>query len=83
MLNRYKKVLKEKGLIHLKTDSQFLHGYTLGILEKLKAKVLLSSHDIYKGNVNCEDPILNIKTFYEHIFLKNKQPITYICFQIN
>ena len=34
MLNRYQKVLKEKGLIHLKTDSQFLHGYTLGILEK-------------------------------------------------
>ncbi len=83
MFNRYKKVLKPKGRIHLKTDSQFLHGYTLGILEKIQAKVLLSSHDIYNRSSNNEDSILNIKTFYENIFLKNKQPITYICFQIN
>ena len=28
-LNRYKNILVDKGMVHLKTDSEFLHGYTL------------------------------------------------------
>jgi len=83
MLNRYKNVLKKNALVHLKTDSQFLHGYTLGVLEKLEANIILSSHDIYNSNLINTNQILSIKTFYEKQFLKNKQPITYICFQIN
>jgi len=34
-LNSYKKIIKPKGIIHLKTDSEFLHGYTLGLIEAL------------------------------------------------
>jgi len=83
MLNRYRNVLKKNALVHLKTDSQFLHGYTLGVLEKLEANIILSSHDIYNSNLINTNQILSIKTFYEKQFLKNKQPITYICFQIN
>ena len=52
----------------------------LGILEKSKSNIICSYYDLYKNN---DDDILNIKTFYEKIFLKNKQPITYICFQIH
>ena len=29
MLNIYKNIIKKKGIIHLKTDSEFLYGYTL------------------------------------------------------
>ncbi len=83
MLNRYRNVLKKNALVHLKTDSQFLHGYTLGVLEKLEANIICSSHDIYNSNLINTNHILSIKTFYEEKFLKNKQPITYICFQIN
>jgi len=32
-LDRYHTILKPEGRIHLKTDSEFLHGYTLGLLE--------------------------------------------------
>jgi len=83
MLNKYRCVLKKNALLHLKTDSQFLHGYTLGILEKLEGNIILASHDIYNSNFIHEDHVLTIKTFYEKKFLKNKKPITYICFQIN
>jgi tRNA (guanine-N7-)-methyltransferase len=83
MLNRYKDVLKKDSLLHLKTDSQFLHGYTLGVLEKIEGNIIVSSHDIYNSNLIQKYQILNIQTFYEKQFLKNNQPITYICFQIH
>jgi len=31
-LKLYNNVLKPDGIVHLKTDSEFLHGYTLGLL---------------------------------------------------
>ena len=83
MFSKYKRVLKEKALIHLKTDSQFLHGYTLGVLERLNSKIIVSSHDIYNSNLISKYDYLNIKTFYEKKFLKNNLAITYICFQIS
>jgi len=83
MLNKYKNILSKGSLLHLKTDSQFLHGYTLGVLEKLKSSIILTSHDIYNSDLIKTNDVLGIKTFYEQKFLKNKQPITYICFQIN
>ena len=83
MFSKYKCFLKEKSLVHLKTDSQFLHGYTLGVLERLNSKIIVSSHDIYNSNLIDKYDYLKIKTFYEKKFLKNNLAITYICFQIS
>ena len=83
MFSKYICVLKEKAFVHLKTDSQFLHGYTLGILERLNCKIIVSSHDIYNSNLIDKYDYLKIKTFYEKKFLKNNLAITYICFQIS
>ena len=83
MFSKYKCVLKEKALVHLKTDSQFLHGYTLGVLERLNSKIIVSSHDIYNSNLIDKYDYLKINTFYEKKFLKNNLAITYICFQIS
>ena len=68
-LELYKKILKPKGMVHLKTDSEFLHGYTLGLLEGMSIKPLNSNHDIYK-NLNAPEEVINIKTHYETIFSK-------------
>ena len=46
-LNRYKKILKDDGIIHLKTDSEFLYGYTLGLLQGLEHEIISAHHDIY------------------------------------
>ena len=83
MLTKYKRILKKDSLIHLKTDSQFLYGYTLGVLEKIEGKIIKNSHDIYHSYLMEKNQFLSIQTFYEKKFLKNNQPITYICFQIN
>ena len=77
-LKMYNQILQKGGVVNLKTDSQFLHGYTLGILETGPYKIIKSMHDIY--NVGFNDNRLNIKTHYEEMFLLNKQPITYIQF---
>ena len=78
-LNIYKNILVDKGMVHLKTDSEFLHGYTLGVLKGIKP--LNSNHDIYK-NRNAPDEVVNIQTHYESLFLKEDKPITYIKFKI-
>lgn len=78
-LNRYKNILVDKGMVHLKTDSEFLHGYTLGVLEGMSIKPLFSNHDIYKNN-NAPDEVINIKTHYEKLFLETKKNISYLRF---
>tara|TARA_B100000579_G_C22792382_1_gene835232 strand:+ start:402 stop:1067 length:666 start_codon:yes stop_codon:yes gene_type:complete len=77
-LSKYSSVLEPNGLIHLKTDSMFLHGYTLGILDSKKVKIYESIHDIY--SVNNKNPKLSIKTYYEQMFLNDNHPISYLSF---
>ena len=45
-LKRYSSIDKKNGLIHLKTDSQFLHGYTLGIIQGESHILEDAEHDI-------------------------------------
>ena len=78
-LNLYKKILFDNGVVHLKTDSEFLHGYTLGVLQGLSIKPLFSNHDVYKNN-NAPDEVINIKTHYEKLFLEIKKNISYLSF---
>lgn len=81
-LDRYKKVLKPGALMHLKTDSEFMHGYTLGLLHGSGYEVLYANHDIYK-NEGSPKEVLELQTFYENQYLEKGKPITYIQFRIN
>ena len=81
-LERYKKVLKPEGLMHLKTDSEFMHGYTLGLLHGLDYEVLYANHNVYKLEGSPEE-VTEIQTFYENQYLEKDKAITYIRFKIN
>ena len=81
-LCKYKHILKEEGDIHLKTDSEFLHGYTIGLLQGKGHEILYSNHDIYK-NEGSPPEVLNIQTFYESQFLEQAKPITYLRFRLH
>ncbi len=81
-LDRYKKVLKSGALLHLKTDSEFMHGYTLGLLHGAGYEVLYANHDVYK-NEGSPKEVLELQTFYENQYLEKGKPITYIQFRIN
>lgn len=81
-LNKYKKVLKPKGLVNLKTDSEFMHGYTLGLLHGLNLEIIYANHDVYK-NEGSPKEVLEIQTYYENQYLQKGKPITYIQFRVN
>lgn len=82
-LAKYAKFLRPDGCIHLKTDSEFLHGYTHGIIQEKGFKVEISNHDIYHpDNKNLPDYLHEITTHYENLFLKEGKKITYIKFQL-
>tara|TARA_R110002049_G_scaffold28018_2_gene96339 strand:+ start:50527 stop:51192 length:666 start_codon:yes stop_codon:yes gene_type:complete len=80
-LEKYKQILKSKGVVHLKTDSEFMHGYTLGLIQGLGLEILYANHDVYK-NAGSPDAVLEIQTFYESQYLEKGKPITYIQFRI-
>ena len=46
-LERYRKFLRPGGLIHLKTDSMFLHQYTKAVAQKNGLRILACTEDLY------------------------------------
>lgn len=79
-LKKYKKFLKKNSLLHLKTDSQFLHGFTLGVITGEEYILEDSTHDLYGSKVLRDH--LEIKTHYEKIYLDKGMPITYLSFRL-
>lgn len=79
-LNKYKKILKPDGIVHLKTDSEFMHGYTLGLLHGLDEVIEYAHHDVY-GNDQSPKEVTQIQTFYESQYLEKAKKITYVRFR--
>jgi tRNA (guanine-N7-)-methyltransferase len=79
-LAKYKKILKPEGIVHLKTDSEFMHGYTLGLLHGLDEIIEYAHHDVY-GNDQSPKEVTEIQTFYESQYLEVNKKITYVRFK--
>lgn len=79
-LERYRNVLKPEGCIHLKTDSEFMHGYTLGLCQGLGLEIAYSNHNVYV-NEGSPTEVLEIQTFYEKQYLEKGKAITYLRFK--
>ena len=80
-LKLYLKILKPDGIVNLKTDSEFMHGYTLGLLHGEGHEVLYANHNIYI-NEGSPKEVTEIQTFYEKQYLEINKAITYIRFKI-
>ena len=81
-LNKYKKILKPNGIVHLKTDSEYMHGYTLGLLQGLGLTVEYAHHDVY-GTTNAPKEVTDIQTYYESQYLAINKKITYMRFNFS
>ena len=81
-LKIYQKVLDPNGIVHLKTDSEFMHGYTLGLLHGLDQEIHFSQHDVY-GTFGSPDLVTSVQTFYESQYLKQQKKITYVSFSLH
>ena len=80
-LQLYKKILKPDGVVNLKTDSEFMHGYTLGLLHGEGHEVLYANHNVYV-NEGAPEEVTAFQTFYEKQYLAINKAITYIRFKI-
>ena len=78
-LKIYNSILKSKGVINLKTDSDFMFGYSLGILEGKKLKIKYAHHDIY-NNESSPEISRQVQTYYEKMFLKESKKIKFLSF---
>jgi tRNA (guanine-N7-)-methyltransferase len=81
-LNRYKKVLKKGGLIHLKTDSTSLYEYTLQVIEENKNLIIWQTNNLYQNCPDNRQELIQIKTHYEKLFTDKGENIKYICFTL-
>ncbi len=79
MLQRFQSILKNKGLLHLKTDSMQLMDYSIEMLQQQPGKILFCTFDLDASGKN--DERLSIQTTYEKIFRSEGKKIGYLCFQ--
>lgn len=75
-LNQYCEILQHEGVIHLKTDSDFLYKYTLATIEENKFRVQVNTDDLYGSGM--ADEILGIRTYYEQQWLDRGKRIKYL-----
>ena len=75
-LKQYGEILLPEGVIHLKTDSEFLYQYTLSTIEVNHFRVQVNTCDLY--NSGLVDEILSIRTYYEQQWLDRGKRIKYL-----
>lgn len=80
-LERYSRIIKPDGIIHLKTDNEAFFDYTLEEINDSKHSLLYSTKDLYNTDNDLEAK--GIQTFYEKIYLAQNVPIKYLYFKLN
>ena len=79
-LNSYRLFLKDKGLIHLKTDNSELYNFTKTVVNYNNLETVISTNDLYSDKI---DNILSIRTHYEKIFLDAGLKINFLSFRLD
>ncbi|MDR1707357.1 MAG: tRNA (guanosine(46)-N7)-methyltransferase TrmB [Prevotella sp.] len=75
----YRQILSDNGIIHLKTDSNFMFTYTCAMVKENNLPILFETDDLYHSGL--ADDILKIQTFYEQQWLARGLNIKYIKFE--
>ena len=83
-LERYRRFLVDGGLIHLITDSNFLYTYTNYLVEENQLPLLFSTTNLYaESSLDGQaQQILNIRTYYESMWIARGIPIKYMKFSL-
>lgn len=83
-LERYRHFLSNGGIVHLKTDSNFLFTYSTLLAEKNHFPVLFKTTDLYHDEeLDPEtERILSIRTYYEQMWIDRGLAIKYLKFTL-
>ncbi len=79
-IDRYREILAPGGLIHLKTDNEFLFRFTMGVIRNLRLELVYETENLYES-----DPghvAASVQTFYEEKYLRAGIPIKYLEFRL-
>ena len=79
-MERYRRFLVDNGLIHLKTDSNFMFTYTRYMVEHNHLPVEVLTDDLYHSGL--ADEILSIRTYYEQQWLDRGLDIKCLRFRL-
>lgn len=80
-LQRFKPLMKDDGIIHLKTDDDTLFEFTKEVVQDYNHTVHQIFGDVYGEEV--PGPLTEIQTFYEQMWLEEGKKIKYISFTLN
>lgn len=83
-MERYRRFLVDGGIIHLKTDSNFLFTYTTYMVDVNKLPLLFRTIDLYhqEGLDDETKRILSIQTYYESMWIERGLNIKYQKFRL-
>lgn len=83
-LERYRRFLQNNGVVHLKTDSNFLFTYTTHVVSTNKLNQLFRTEDLYNtpGIDEQTAKILAIQTYYESMWIERGLNIRYMKFEL-
>ncbi|MCD8203225.1 MAG: tRNA (guanosine(46)-N7)-methyltransferase TrmB [Prevotella sp.] len=83
-MERYRRFLVEGGVIHVKTDSNFLYTYTHYMVEHNSLPMLFCTEDLYHtdGLDESTRQILSIQTYYESQWIERGLNIKYLKFRL-
>ncbi len=81
-IRRYKTILKEDGIIHLKTDNEPFYDYTHEVIAENKLQLLDATNDLYADTTQRDEALTSIKTYYEKKFSDMGFKICYLEFRV-
>jgi tRNA (guanine-N7-)-methyltransferase len=83
-MQRYRKFLVDGGIIHLKTDSNFLFTYTTYMVEHNQLPILLKTTDLYADAPDNSgfSEAASIQTYYESMWMARGLNIKYLKWQL-
>lgn len=82
-LNRYRRILKDGGIVHLKTDSPFLFTYTSELVKLNKLEVICQTDNLYAESSMKNNTATAIQTHYERQWIERGMTIKYLSFRLN
>lgn len=83
-MERYRRFLVDGGIVHLKTDSNFLFTYTDAMVEANRLPLLFRTTDLYRDSTidSATREILSIHTHYEQMWIDRGLNIRYLKFRL-
>ena len=80
-ISNYRQIMIPNGIIHLKSDSNFMYRYTEAMVAENQFKVIRQTDDLYHSEIL--DEVLSIQTFYEKQWLDRGLTIKYLSFRLS